>query len=484
MEVLTDVLRRNPELAFFLVLGGGYLVGRVRFGTQPIGAVLGVLLVGLAVGQVGISVADEVKWISFYLFLFAIGFKCGPQFVQGLRSSGATQVGLAILFACLAITVVYVSAKLFGFDAGTGAGIFAGALTAPAALGVAGDAIALLPLSEVQRRAMEANLTAAFAGSYFIGVIATIWFLSRLGPWIMRVNLVEECRTLEAQMGVMSAEAEGPSTYREFAVRGYRLPAALSGCTVADLETMFSHGRVFVERIRSGGKILEPGPALVLKQGDAVALSGRDGILVDASNPLRNDEFSDRELLDVPSQTVTVTLKNRDFADRPLGDIGQDVRAQGVFLARFERAGHELPLSLSTGVQQGDRLTLTGRKQAVERVGGLLGSIERPTMATDMTAVGFTIVLGGLIGIPAFHVGGVALGLSLAVGILVGGLFLGWLDSTHRSVARIPEPVLWLFDSVGLSGFVAVTALCAGPQFLVGGDLFRTSRGLPEIVVV
>jgi putative transport protein len=467
MEWLADILRDNVELALFLALGSGYLIGRLKIGGQPLGAVLGVLLAGLLVGQIGITIADEVKWILFYFFLFAIGFKCGPQFVQGLKSSGATQVGLTLLFAAIAMASVYLSVRVFGLDAGTGAGMFAGALTASAALGVAGDAIVRLPLPDVQRRVLEANLTTAFAASYFIGVILTTWFLSRVGPWIMRVNLAAECRQLESEMGVMRTDTQRVSAYREFVVRGYRITDALAGSTVENLEAMFSGGRVFVERIRSGEQMLDPSPALVLKEGDAVALAGRNDILVNDSNPLRQGEISDRELIDVPSQTITVTLMKSSFADRELGDIAREAGARGVFLARLERAGQELPRSLSTTVQKGDRLTISGRAHAVERMGDLLGSVERPAISTNMVAVSFTIVLGGLIGIPAIRFGGVELGLSLSVGILVGGLFLGWLHSTTRKVAGIPEPVLWLFDSVGLTGFVAVTALCAGPQFFV-----------------
>ncbi len=467
MEWLADILRDNVELALFLALGSGYLIGRLKIGGQPLGAVLGVLLAGLVVGQIGITIAGEVKWILFYFFLFAIGFKCGPQFVQGLKSSGATQVGLTLLFAVVAMANVYLSVRVFGLDAGTGAGMFAGALTASAALGVAGDAIVRLPLPDVQRRVLEANLTTAFAASYFIGVILTTWFLSRVGPWIMRVNLAAECRQLESEMGVMQTDTQRVSAYREFVVRGYRITGALAGNTVENLESMFSGGRVFVERIRSGEQMLDPSAALVLKEGDAVALAGRNDTLVNDSNPLRQGEISDRELVDVPSQTITVTLTKSSFADRELGDIAREAGARGVFLARLERAGQELPRSLSTTVQKGDRLTISGRAHAVERMGDLLGSVERPAISTNMVAVSFTIVLGGLIGIPAIRFGGVELGLSLSVGILVGGLFLGWLHSTTRKVAGIPDPVLWLFDSVGLTGFVAVTALCAGPQFIV-----------------
>jgi len=69
-----DALRQDPELAFSLTLGGGYLVGGLRRMSQPIGAVLGVLLAGLAADQRAISLTDEVTWIALYPFLLAVGF--------------------------------------------------------------------------------------------------------------------------------------------------------------------------------------------------------------------------------------------------------------------------------------------------------------------------------------------------------------------------------------------------------------------------
>ncbi|MBP6510024.1 MAG: aspartate-alanine antiporter, partial [Candidatus Kapabacteria bacterium] len=130
------------------------------------------------------------------------------------------------------------------------------------------------------------------------------------------------------------------------------------------------------------------------------------------------------------------------------------------------RAGQVLPTSMSTVLQSGDVLTISGRANAVERVARLLGKVKETSVSTDMVVVGLTIVLGGLIGIPAMRVAGIDLGLSVSVGILIGGLVLGWWYSTHPRQPRIPDSVLWFFDSVGLTGFVAVTALCAGHAFV------------------
>ena len=96
-----------------------------------------------------------------------------------------------------------------------------------------------------------------------------------------------------------------------------------------------------------------------------------------------------------------------------------------------------------------------------------------------MVLVAFGIVAGALIGIPALMLGPVEIGLSLSVGVLVGGLVCGWLRSMWpRFFGRIPGPTLWVFESVGLAGFVAVVGLNAGPDFVVG---LRTSG--PTLIV-
>jgi putative transport protein len=45
---------------------------------------------------------------------------------------------------------------------------------------------------------------------------------------------------------------------------------------------------------------------------------------------------------------------------------------------------------------------------------------------------------------------------------------MGWLRSTRPSFGRIPEPALWIFDTVGLAAFIGIVGLNAGPQFVSG----------------
>ncbi|HXO95087.1 MAG TPA: hypothetical protein VN857_00760, partial [Chthoniobacterales bacterium] len=88
MEPFYDILRKNPELAIFLTLAIGFYIGQLKVGGFSIGSVTGVLLTGLAIGQLGIPISPAIKSVFFLFFLFAVGYGVGPQFFHGLKSDG------------------------------------------------------------------------------------------------------------------------------------------------------------------------------------------------------------------------------------------------------------------------------------------------------------------------------------------------------------------------------------------------------------
>jgi putative transport protein len=104
----------------------------------------------------------------------------------------------------------------------------------------------------------------------------------------------------------------------------------------------------------------------------------------------------------------------------------------------------------------------------VERAAKELGYADRPAISTDMIFVGLGIFLGGLVGLLTLTIGGVPLTLTASGGALIMGLVFGWLRSVHPTFGRIPEPAMWVFDTVGLTTFVAVVGLSAGPSFIAG----------------
>ena len=113
-------------------------------------------------------------------------------------------------------------------------------------------------------------------------------------------------------------------------------------------------------------------------------------------------------------------------------------------------------------------LGLIGAKPDVERAAQELGYADRPTITTDMIFVGLGIFLGGLVGLLTLVVGGLPITLTASGGALIMGLVFGWLRAVHPTFGRIPEPAMWVFDTVGLTVFIGVVGLSAGPSFVSG----------------
>ena len=460
-------LRQNPELAVFLTLALGFLLGRVRVGTFKIGNVVGTLLAGVLIGQLSIEVHPLVKVVFFDLFLFATGYKVGPQFFRGLKKNAVPQVSLTIVLCVTSLGVTVVAAKVLSYDCGTAAGLMAGAFTESTIIGTAGDTIAKLNLPDAERQKLLNNIPVAYAVSYLVGTGFVVWFLSSLAPRLLGVDLKAESKKLEAKMSTKPTEQSGQrSGYREWDMRAYHLADIFVSRRITDLEKSFVSERVFVERIRRDSRFVDATPDTVLQAGDVVVMVARRRVLLSEGFAI-GVEVEDRELLDFPVATADVVVTNRAVVDQTLPTLAEQY-GRGVALQKLIREAEEIPFTLETTVQRGDLLRITGATRHVERVGEILGYIERPSSETDVVFVGLGIFVGGLIGLLSVRVGGVPLSLTASGGSLIMGLVFGWLRSVRPTFGRIPEPALWVFDTVGLAVFIGVVGLDAGPSFIAG----------------
>jgi putative transport protein len=468
MEWLVAALRNHPELTIFLVLALGYWIGKLRIRSFTLGSVTGVLLAGVLIGQLNISISAHVQSVFFLLFLFAIGYKVGPQFFLGLKGDGLPQAALTVVLCVTGLLVTWGAALLFGYDPGTAAGLLAGGLTESATVGTATDAIGRLGLPDPERARLSGNIASAFAVSYLIGVVGVTWFLSSMGPRILGVDLAAACRELELKMGARPAPEPGVvSAHRFTELRAISVADDQAGKRVGDIEAKFASERIFIERVRRGHEFIEPDEDFAIAKGDILAVSGRRDRLIPAVSR-SGAEVEDQELLDVPSVTLDAIATSNKVIGRSFAELGELRSARGVFLRRVTRAGNELPFTPATIVQRGDVLTLVGLRRHVEDAAKLAGHADRPTTATDMIVVGCGILAGGLIGIPALAFGSMEIGLGVSVGVLLGGLVCGWLRAVHRAFAQLPEAALWLFDSLGLNVFIAIVGISAGPRFVEG----------------
>lgn len=469
---LVETLRTNPEIAIFLTLGLGFWAGKLKFGSFSLGVVTSTLLAGVLVGQLEITISANVKSTFFLMFLFAVGYSVGPQFFRSLKGDGIQQV----LFAILLCVVVLLSAVGVGYvldyDAGGTAGLLAGASTISAVLGVATGSIGQLPIDAAGKQAMLDAMPVAYAVTYLFGTAGSAWILATLGPKILRVDIAEECRKYEAEMG--GAVADDPdrlTVYTRLLMRAYRLTdTRWVGRTIAEFEAGFEGQRVFVERLRQSGKLMTPTPDLRLEANAVLAIAGRREAVLEGG-PRIGEEVDDREVLDLELEILDVVLTRKALVGQTLhqlstGDLSDDLR--GVFLRKILRTGVEMPLTLGFKLDRGDTLTLVGPRARVEAAAPLIGYADRDTDETDMVVMGIGIVVGALLGALTFNLGGVPLSLSTSGGALIAGLVCGWLRSVDRTYGRIPEPALWVFNNIGLNVFIAVVGISAGPGFVAG----------------
>jgi len=465
-------LRDNPELAIFLTLAVGFLIGRLRLGTFKLGNVVGTLLAGVVVGQVGVTVSPLVKVVFFDLFLFATGYKVGPQFFRGLGRNALAQVALTVVLCVSSLATTLAAATVMGYDCGTAAGLMAGAFTESTVIGTAGDAINRLPIAEAEKTRLLNNIPVAYAVSYLVGTGFVVWFLSSLAPRLLRFDLAAEGRALEASIGG-SAQASALTAFREWDRRAFRVSAA-AGQRVRDVEASFAPDRVFIERVRRDGAVEIPTPDDMLRADEIVAAAGRRSVLAGRGR-LIGDEAADAALLDVPLVTSDVVVTSAAVSDRLLAELAGE-HGRGVVLEKLVRGGEEIPVTPETTLQRGDLLRIAGNPVDVERVGRVLGYIERPSSETDIVFVGLGILVGGFVGLLTVSIGGLPITLTSSGGALVMGLVFGWLRSVRPTFGRIPEPALWVFDTVGLAVFIGVVGLNAGPTFVSG--LRTTGPGL------
>ncbi|MFM0716969.1 aspartate-alanine antiporter [Paraburkholderia strydomiana] len=490
MAWIVATLQHYPEIAIFLSLGIGYWVGGKSFKGFSLGAVTATLLAAIAIGQLHITVSPNVKSVFFLLFLFAVGYGVGPQFVRGIAKDGLPQALFSVVQCLLSLGAAVLAAKMAGYDIGSAAGLFAGSQTISASMGLATDAINRLALPPDQAKTLLDAMPTAYAITYIFGTVGSALILATLGPRLLRIDLVAACKEYEASLGGTTELGGAGQAWHRYELRAYRIASdsRISGQTVSQVEALQPENtRLFIERVRRGGTIQEATLDLVLEADDVIAIAGpRDQLVAvlgasstsgraadDPVIPVRTGravEVDDAELLSVPAEGVDVYVTSKAVDGKTLQELAGLPLARGVYLRKIKRGPTEtqIPVLPNTKLYRGDTLTIVGRTQDTSAAAKVLGVLDRPTNMTDVAFVSLAITVGAMVGAIVINVAGIPLTLSTAGGALIAGLVFGWLRAIHPTFGRIPEPTVWFMNSVGLNVFIAVIGLTAGPGFVSG----------------
>jgi putative transport protein len=471
MDWLFATLKQYPEIAIFFSLALGYYFGKFTYKGIGLGSVTSTLIAGVVIGQIGITINQPLKAFAFLMFLFAVGYGVGPQFVRGIAKDGLPQAIFSVVQCVFCLITAVVVAQLAGYDLGYAAGLYSGSQTISAAMGLSTDAINRLGLAPEQAKALIDSMPIAYAVTYMFGTMGSAIVIAILGPALLRIDLVAACKDYEEKQGGGKKELGGPGTaWNRWAVRAYKVqPGGKAvGLRVAEAEAIVPDARLFILRIRRDGQITDATADILLKEGDVVAVAGEREVLVSVLQAAV--EVEDRELLAMPVEGVDVLVTNKEVDGKTLIELAGLPSARGVFLRKITRGATatDIPILPNTTINRGDLLTIVGRTQDTAAATKMLGVADRPTDVSDVAFIGAAIVIGGLIGAVVFQLAGVPLTLSTAGGALIAGIVGGWLRSVRPTFGRIPTPTVWFMNSVGLNIFIAIVGISAGPGFVNG----------------
>ncbi|MFD5873547.1 aspartate-alanine antiporter [Streptomyces sp. NPDC060322] len=460
------VLRDNPALSLFLCLAAGYLVGKLRVGPITLGGICGTLIVSLLLGTQHISVDDDVKTVFFALFIFSLGYMAGPQFFANLNRSSLRFFALCLIELVCVLGIAYGLAEAFDLDVGTAAGILAGAATESAVVGTATEAIGKLSdLTSDQITQYQGHVATAYTVCYLFGLITIVLYTSQIMPMLLRINLATASRQLWEKMrgGGGGLESDEREALPGMVGRTYLVTLA-DGRTVGDLQRAFG-GRITVEGVKRGSRLLTPDAGLELTLSDLVQVVGLRSAIIEAGREI-GPETPAVPGLDTPLATSQVAVTDKETVGATIERLERrhpEFRKDGVYITDVLRNDQHLPASAETTLARGDVLTLVGARGGLNRLVAKLGAVVKND-STDFIYLGFGIVAGSLLGQIVVKVGDVPLSLGTGGGCLISGLVFGWFRSRSQTFGAFPPQAASTLKDMGLAVFIACTGLAAGPQ--------------------
>lgn len=471
MQAFVQFLGNNPYILLFLTIGLAVWVGKFSIKGYGLGAVAAAIVVGCLVATVGAAYGvkfhldDFAKSLLYYLFMYGVGLRVGPSFVNALNKESINYAILAIIAPILGLAIVVLGTQFFGLPLGAAGGILAGSQTMSAAIGSAEQAVSagVLSLGSESPEQISAMIALSYGITYIWGTVGII-LLCKYLPRIWGVDAKAAAHEFEKAHGVPNVDDAGLTAFHPFDLRAYRVENPESiGKTVQQFRTRFPQYQVV--NVERGDQLLGPSAATVLQHGDVVALGGRLEEMT-ANMGVLGPEVPDARALNIPLDQAEILVTNKEVTGRPLKTFRGSELAGQVQLQRIERSGVPLPIGLETTLQKRDVLFVTGLQPAVSKAGEIFGVIARHSSATDLLTLSFGMILGfliGLIEVPAF---GAKVGLGNAGGLLLSGIIVSSISSRLRFFGNTPNAARNILEDLGLIGFVAIVGINAGADLL------------------
>jgi putative transport protein len=470
MEIdVFQVIKDNGLILLFLVIGCGYLIGNIKIFAVPVGPTIGVLLVGLFFGHYGLSMDAGVGSFGFALFIFSVGLQAGPSFFSAFVEDGKRYFVLALVVALVGLAAAIGLSRVFDFAPGFNAGLMAGALTSTPTLAAAQDAVnsGLAGGDADTRGQIIQNIGVGYALTYLVGTILVILVI-RYAPRLLKMNLEAMARTYAKERGLLAGLRDQPTTAETLPiVRAYKVSPHAYGKSISQRRAELSEVSGVVLKVRRGDELVDPDPKFEFQEDDVISVIASLKDHQWAKEHIGGEEVLDADLLNYRVVSREIVVINTNVLGKSIRDL-ELTATYGCFATGLNRSGVNLPVTDEVVLSKGDRIQVVGEKSHLQELASVLGHVEKEIEATDLVTFSLGIVLGVFIGLISFSIGGVAIGVGTAGGLLIVGLTVGYLSSLHPTFGRVPSAARFLLTDLGLMLLMASIGINAGGGIVEG----------------
>jgi putative transport protein len=533
MQEFLKWLASNSYVLLFVVVLGAVLLGKVTVKGYGLGMVASAIVVGAGVSAIAstygakMSIDNFAKSIFYYLFMYGVGLRVGPSFINSLKGDGLKFTFLAVLCSFMGLFAAVGFVKMWDLPAGTAGGILAGSMTMSAAIGSAEEAVrqGAFPLpAGAKFEDVSGMIALSYGLTYIWGTVGIILICKYLPRW-WGIDAKAEAKKYEESNGVPNVDDAGLTGYRPLSVRAYRLTNdAVAGWTVRQFVQKYPQYKVLnvlrlepsrreavpaaesafaiEEELAAAGvpstarvREVDTTPAgqmkrdrgmlpestyvklgaaddLVFKPGDIVTLGGRLENIT-GNMGLIGPEVADQSALAVPLDAAEILVTNKEMEGKQFADFRDAEFVGQVAVHHIERGGVPIPLGLNLKLQRFDVLFVAGMKSGVDKLAALMGKIARPSTSTDLLTLSAGMILGLLIGAISFPLAGAKVGLGNAGGLLVSGVIVSSVASRLRFFGNTPNAARNIIEDLGLIMFIAIVGINAGASLVtqLSGEL-------------
>ena len=439
------------------VIAVGIFIGKLKVAGVSLGVTF-VLFVGILMGHFGYTVDPEVlKFIREFgliLFIFAIGLQVGPAFFASFKEGGIRLNMLAVLAIVLNVAITVAIYFIDGHTSMTAlVGVMSGAVT-----NTPGRAAAQQSLSGTPEAVAEAvnTMSMGYAAAYPLGVLGIIASML-LVKFIFRVNVNDEIKK-------MNQEAED-ATAKPYLASIEVTNSLINGKTLLQLHSIIHTEFVVSRLMQQDGTVTVPKSSTQLRVGDRLYVVMTPGDLEAFTSVIGPEvEMDDSHWEEVSPATVVsrrIVITRSEYNGKSLADLRLH-KGYNLNCTRVNRAGVDLLATPGFRLQMGDRITVVGDLNDIDRLAAKLGNsmkrLNNPNLITIFVGILFGIIVGSI------NVGfGMKLG--LAGGPLVVAIFLSRFGYRFKLVTYTSSSASLMLRELGICMFLAAVGIGAGANF-------------------